>query len=150
MFRGSFPHTIDETGRVAIPVKWRELLSGQDGNRLILTRFIAEGMHCLDAYPYSRWIELEDQMLQRRRFGMRSVRFENYYVSWAHDCVMDKQGRVLIPPQLREYAKLKKDVVFAGALSKFRLWDAEAWQRVDSAAEEAMMEDPEFFADFDS
>jgi MraZ protein len=149
MFRGSFPHTIDEKGRVAIPVKWRDLLSDQDDNRLILTRFIAEGMHCLDAYPYGRWTELEDNMLHKQRFGKRSVGFENYYVSWAHDCVMDKQGRILIPPQLREYAKLKKDVVFAGALSKFRVWDAEAWQRVDSAAEEAMMANPEFFADLE-
>jgi MraZ protein len=62
---------------------------------------------------------------------------------------MDKQGRVLIPPQLRDYAHLKKDIVFAGVLSKFRLWDAAAWESVDQAAEQAIVDDPSFLESLD-
>ena len=149
MFRGSFPHTIDEKGRAAIPVKWRDLLSTRDDSRLVLTRFIVDGVHCLDVYPYDEWARFEERMLQQRRFGKAVVRFENYYISRAHDCVMDKQGRVLIPPQLRDYANLKKDIVFAGVLSKFRLWDAKAWESVDKAAEQAIMDDPSFLESLD-
>jgi MraZ protein len=149
MFRGSFPHTIDEKGRAAIPGKWRELLSGQDDNRLVLTRFVVEGTRCLDAYPHTEWARFEERMLQQRRFGRAVVRFENYYISRAHDCLIDKQGRILIPPQLREYANLKKEVVFAGVLTKFRIWNAEAWERVDQAAEDAIMDDPAFLEGLD-
>jgi len=144
MFWGDFQHSIDEKGRVAIPGKWRGLLSGQDDNRIVLTRYMLDGVRCLDAYPYSEWIRFMEEKVQQRRLRQAFVRFESYYVSRAHDCVMDKQGRILIPPQLREYANLRKDVVFAGGLSKFRLWDAEAWERVDRAAEQAMMDDPDF------
>ena len=149
MFRGSFPHSIDDKGRVAVPVKWRDLLFSQEGSRLVLTRFLVDGVRCLDAYPYSEWTRLEERMMQQRRFSDVVVKFESYYISRAHDCTLDKQGRILIPPQLRDYADLKKDVVFAGALSKFRLWNDETWERVDRAAEQAMMDNPSFLENLD-
>jgi MraZ protein len=64
--------------------------------------------------------------------------------------MLDRQGRILLPPQLREYADLTgKDVVLAGALSKFRLWNAETWERVDRSAEQAMTDDPGFLESLD-
>jgi len=149
VFRGSFPHTIDDKGRAAIPSKWRDLLATRDDARLVLTRFIVNGTRCLDVYPYDEWTKLEQDMLQQRRFGKTKVQFENFYISRAHDCVMDKQGRVLIPPQLREYAGLHKDIVFAGALAKFRVWDAAAWETVDHVAEQAIIDDPSFLESLD-
>jgi MraZ protein len=145
MFRGSFPHSIDDKGRAAVPGKWRALLQGRDDDRLVLTRFVLEGARCLDVYPFREWVRFEDALQQQRRFDQRVIRFENYYLASAHDCSVDKQGRILIPPPLREYAGIAKDIVFAGALQKFRIWSAEAWARVERAAEQAMGEDPEFF-----
>ena len=149
MFRGSYPHTIDDKGRVAIPGKWRDVLSSRNDDRLVLTRFFLEGERCLDLYPYGEWTLLEARMMEKRRFSRNVVKFENYYISRAFDCAMDRQGRILIPPPLREYANLGRDVVFAGVLSKFRLWDAQAWERVDRAAEQTMQEDPEFLESLD-
>jgi MraZ protein len=149
VFRGSFPHSIDEKGRVAIPVKWRDLLATRDDARLVLTRFIVDGTRCLDVYPYDEWVKFEEKMLQQKRFGRAVVRFENFYISRSHDCAMDKQGRVLIPPQLRDYANLHKDIVFAGVLQKFRLWNATAWDSVDQAAEQAISDDPSFLESLD-
>ena len=149
MFRGSFPHSIDEKGRVAIPVKWRDLLAGFDDDRLVVTRFIVARERCLDVYPYEEWARLEERMSQQRSFNRAMMQLESYYVSSAHDCVMDKQGRILVPPQLREHADLQKEVVFAGVLSKFRMWDVKAWARVEAAAEQAIMEDPELLESLD-
>jgi len=149
MFRGSFPHTIDDKGRVAIPGKWRELLSASEDDRLVLTRFIADGERCLDVYPYGEWTQLEEIVKRKPRFSRAVVKFENYYISRTHDCVIDKQGRILVPPPLREYANLDRDVVFAGALTKFRLFDARAWERVDQAAEQTLVDDAGFLETLD-
>jgi MraZ protein len=149
MFRGSFPHSIDEKGRVAIPVKWRDQLSGAGDDRLVLTRFIVDGERCLDVYPYGEWTQLEDLVKQKPRFSRAVVKFENYYMSRTHDCIIDKQGRILVPPQLREYAGLEKDVVFAGALTKFRMFNAQVWERVDRSAEQTMIDDPGFLEGLD-
>jgi MraZ protein len=61
--------------------------------------------------------------------------------------VVDKQGRILIPPVLRQYANLKRDVVLVSALEKFRVWDKEAWKKVFADAEEKLMQDPGFLGD---
>jgi len=121
----------------------------RDDARLVLTRFIVDGTRCLDVYPYDEWVKFEEKMLQQKRFGRAVVRFENFYISRSHDCAMDKQGRVLIPPQLRDYANLHKDIVFAGVLQKFRLWNATAWDSVDQAAEQAIIDDPSFLESLD-
>jgi MraZ protein len=149
MFRGSFPHTIDAKGRVAIPGKWRELLLAGHDDRLLLTRFFIDGERCLDVYPYRAWVALEEMVMQKRRFSRNVVKFENYYISRSHECVIDRQGRVLIPPPLREYAGLERDVVLGGVLSKFRIWDAQAWERVDRAAEQTMRDEPDFLESLD-
>lgn len=150
MFRGSFPHTIDGKGRLAIPGKWRDLLlSGHDDDRLVLTRFFIDGERCVDVYPHGAWVALEELVMQKRRFSRNVVKFENYYISRSHECVIDRQGRILLPPQLRVYAGLERDVVLGGVLSKFRIWDVQAWERVDRAAEQTMRDDPDFLESLD-
>ena len=73
--------------------------------------------------------------------------FQNYYLGGASECVVDKQGRILIPPLLRKYAELKRDVVLVSALEKFRVWDLDAWKKIFSDAEEKLMQDPDFLGD---
>jgi MraZ protein len=128
-FSGTFEHAIDDKNRVAIPAKYREALSGLHQERLMVTRFRDGEMRCLDAYPLSAWEELEAKLLAKRRFNPRVQQFKRVYVSGAHECSVDGQGRILLPQHLRDYAGIKRDVVFTGEIDMFKLWDRDIWQR---------------------
>jgi MraZ protein len=143
MFRGRFEHTIDEKGRVNVPARFREILQAFNDDRVIITNFLMATVRCLDVYPQAAWLQLEERLRAKPQFDQRVMRFQNFYVASAHECVLDKQGRILLPPTLREYAALTRDVVFTSALEKFRIWDREQWNRVFSEAEQSFMERPE-------
>ncbi|MBI3303960.1 MAG: cell division/cell wall cluster transcriptional repressor MraZ, partial [Deltaproteobacteria bacterium] len=68
MFRGSFEHTIDEKGRVSIPVKFREIVLGRQDERLVLTKFILNSYRCLDVYPQVEWERFEEELKKKPRF----------------------------------------------------------------------------------
>ena len=93
------------------------------------------------------WLRFEDEVRKKPRFDRRMVSFQNYYLGGASECAVDKQGRILIPPLLREYAGLKRDVVLVSALDKFRVWDQQTWKKVFAEAEEKLMQDPDFLGD---
>jgi MraZ protein len=143
MFRGTFEHTIDDKGRVSVPARFREIVQATNDDRLVITNFMVNAVRCLDVYPYAAWTQLEERLLGKPRFDPRFLRFQNYYVAGAQDCVLDKQGRILLPPNLRQYAGLNRDVVFTSALDKFRIWDREQWSQVFGEAERFWMERPE-------
>jgi transcriptional regulator MraZ len=143
MFRGKFEHTIDDKGRVSVPAKFREFLQVTNDDRVVITNFMIASVQCLDVYPQASWVKLEERLRTMPQFNQRVLRFQNYYVANAHDCVLDKQGRILLPPTLREYAGLQRDVVFTSALDKFRIWDRERWNQVFSEAERSIVERPE-------
>jgi len=147
MFRGTFEHTIDEKGRVSVPARFREVLLASNDDRLVITNFLIGSLRCLDVYALATWQELEERLRAKPQFDQRVMRFQNYYFAAAHDCVIDKQGRILLPPILREYAGLNRDVVFASALEKFRIWDLAQWKQVFGDAERALMERPEDLTD---
>jgi MraZ protein len=143
MFRGTFEHTIDDKGRVSVPSRFRELLQATNDERLVITNFTINSARCLDVYPQAAWEQLEARLQEQPQFNQRVLWFQNYYFAGAHDCVLDKQGRILLPPTLREYAALKKDAVFTPALGKFRIWDREQWKQVFGQAEQRIVEHPE-------
>lgn len=144
MFRGSFEHTVDEKGRVSIPSKFREVLQlSVKDERLIATRFIVNSRKCLDVYPQIEWDRFEEELRKKPSFDETFLKLETFYFSYAQDCVLDKQGRILLPPVLREYAGLKKDVIFTGAREKFRIWDKDIWQKLNEEAERFITENPE-------
>ncbi len=143
MFRGTFEHTVDDKGRVSVPARFREVLQATNDDRVVITNFFMGSVHCLDVYPHAAWLRLEEQLRAKPQFDQRVMRFQTYYFAAAHECTLDKQGRILLPPTLREYAGLKKDVVFTAALEKFRLWDREQWKQVFGEAEQAIMLRPE-------
>ncbi|MEX0806391.1 MAG: division/cell wall cluster transcriptional repressor MraZ [Deltaproteobacteria bacterium] len=147
MFRGSFEHTLDGKGRLSIPSKFRDVLLGKGDERIIMTNFVFEGMRCLDVYPIDEWLRLEEAIGKRPKFDRRMVMFQNFYLGGACECVLDKQGRILIPPQLRKYADLKRDVVLVSALEKFRVWDQEIWKQIFADAEDKLMQDPDFLGE---
>jgi MraZ protein len=143
MFRGTFEHTIDDKGRVSVPVRFREILQAKNDDRLVITNFMFGSARCLDVYPHEAWVELEERALTKPRFDQRILRFQNYYFAAAQECVLDKQGRILLPSGLREYAGLNRDVMFTAALEKFRIWDREQWKQVFGEAERSFIEHPE-------
>ncbi len=147
MFRGSFEHTLDAKGRLSVPAKFREVLLGKGDDRIVITNFVVDSTRCLDIYPLDEWLRFEEEIRKKPRFERRMVSFQNYYFGGASECVVDKQGRILIPPLLRQYSNLKRDVVLVSALDKFRVWDKEAWKKVFAEAEDKLMQDPDFLGD---
>jgi MraZ protein len=123
MFRGRFEHIVDSKGRVSIPAKFRELLGEKYDDRLILTNFD----RCLVAYPYEEWRILEERVSSLSMVKKEVKAFQRFFISGATECPIDKLGRILVPPTLRDYAQLARSVVFAGMLRKFEIWSKERW-----------------------
>ena len=123
MFRGRFEHIVDSKGRVSIPAKFRELLGEKYDDRLILTNFD----RCLVAYPYEEWRVLGDRVSSLSMVKKEVKAFQRFFISGATECPIDKLGRILVPPTLRDYAQLGRNVVFAGMLRKFEIWSKERW-----------------------
>jgi MraZ protein len=135
-FHGTFEQKIDEKGRVSIPVRFRELLRAEN-DQLFVTNFKVEDTCCLDAYTPSQWQRLTERLRAREDLPPEAIRFyQHYYFPGAHECQLDKQGRLLVPPHLREHAGLVKEVVFTGGGSKFQIWDRDAHRPIRDAAEE--------------
>jgi len=144
MFCGTFYHTLDEKGRVAIPRKFRELLGSQNEIRIFVTRSVGSGPKTLDAYPVAAWHALADRIRQMPQFQESTRRFKRRYLHPAQELVLDAQGRILIPQDLRDTIGLAKDAVFTGDLDKFLIWNRETWQHQQSADEEAGDDDESF------
>jgi MraZ protein len=138
VFRGSFEHLIDQKGRVSVPSRFREIVLSSGSPQVFLTRFSLDSARCLDAYPISEWDRFEEQFQRLKHFDRNVILFENFYIGNAQGCEIDSQGRILVPPSLRQWAGLSKDVVFSGAGHKFRLWDRNAWDQVQAEAEVAL------------
>jgi MraZ protein len=144
VFNGRFDHAIDDKGRVSIPVRFREELERDGHDRIFITNFIFEGQRCLEAYPPNEWTRLQEQIRQKARFDVQVRSFELFYIGGAHEVVVDKQGRILVPPKLREFAALDRDVTFSASTDHFQLWDKAVLEQVLKATEQRFA-DPEFF-----
>ncbi|MFH1138927.1 MAG: division/cell wall cluster transcriptional repressor MraZ [Pseudomonadota bacterium] len=130
-FRGSFLHTIDNKGRLSVPNRFRDALKSNGDDRLVLTK---GSNGCLSAYPMERWLEIEEEV-DRLPAGEEKDHFIRHFISPAQDCNVDRMGRVLVPQQLREVAGLDREVMIAGALSKFEIWDLGRWEAYMKASE---------------
>jgi len=139
MFRGSSFHTIDTKGRIIIPSRFRELIIENGGEGLILSKI--DGM--LVAYPYDIWSEIEKKILTRTDKTDALRRLKRFFIGSASDCPIDKQGRVLVPPSLRQYSGLGKDIVLVGVLDHFEIWSRENWDVESRKFEEEDMNNEE-------
>lgn len=130
MFIGEYQHTIDPKKRVAMPSKCRVEL----GKKVVITR----GMdNCLFVYPMKTWEKLAQKLgnLPVGESGTRS--FIRLMLAGALDVELDKQGRILIPDYLKDYAGLKKDVTVAGLFDRLEIWDKIKWNVYKSKAEKS-------------
>lgn len=124
MFRGRYEHILDEKGRIAVPSRYREALgTDAEPGTLVITNLD----QCLIAYPWVEWQKLESRLAALEAFDAWTLGFLRYFVSGAVECPIDKAGRILIPPGLREFAGISQDCVFAGQISRFEIWAKDRW-----------------------
>lgn len=128
MFLGEFQHSIDEKGRVIIPARLREGL----GPRFIVTRGLDR---CLFAYPVAEWNNLDSKLNSLPLTQSEARSFTRTIYSGAAECDFDRQGRVVIPPNLREHAGLEKDVTILGVSNRVEIWDTTRWREYSSKAQ---------------
>lgn len=128
MFIGEYAHTLDDKGRLAIPVKFREVLKAG----AVITRGLDT---CLFIYTVEEWERLA-QKLAALPLGQAATRaFSRLMLAGAMAAEVDKQGRVVVPEYLRAFATLKKNVVIAGLYNRLEVWDEAVWQTYKSATE---------------
>ncbi len=120
MFIGEYQHTIDAKGRIIIPSKFREEL----GYRFIMTKGLD---NCLFLYSTEEWEKFEDKLISLPVASKDARAFVRYFFSGAVECEIDKQGRLSIPPTLREHARIDKDLVTIGVMSRVEVWSKEEW-----------------------
>ena len=127
MFMGEFQHNIDPKGRLIIPARFREGL----GDRFIVTKGLD---NCLFVYPQQEWTEVE-QKLKSLPFTRADARaFVRFFFSGATECDIDKQGRILLPNNLREYAKLDKETMVVGVSTRVEIWSKDEWDNYNTKA----------------
>ncbi len=126
MFRGRFEHGIDDKGRVSIPSRFREILTTNFDERLIVTNF--DG--CLWAYPVAEWLKIEERVSALPQFKPEVKALQRVFISAATECSIDKQGRILLPPTLRDYAGIEKNLVFVGMTKRLEIWSVERWNKI--------------------
>jgi len=136
MFIGEYEHTLDEKKRVSIPKQFRTGL----GKKMVMTRGLD---NCLFVYSRASWEKVAAK-LQELSFAQADTRgFNRFILSGAAEVEIDAAGRVLIPEHQREFAGLKKEVVFAGVSDRVEVWDAQVWKQYKATIEkkaEAMAE----------
>jgi MraZ protein len=124
MLRGRFEHNLDNKGRVSIPSRLRETLVENYSEVLVVTNFD----HCLVAYPLEEWEALERKVASWPQMKKEVKAFHRFFISGAVECPMDKQGRILIPSTLREWAGIEREVILVGVLKKIEIWAKGRWE----------------------
>lgn len=127
MFRGINVINVDDKGRVALPTRYRQRLSDESGNQLILT--IDTEQRCLLLYPLPEWIEIEQKIVALPSFQAATRRIQRLLIGHATELELDSHGRFLLPQLLRDYAHISKHAVLLGQGKKFELWDESHWER---------------------
>ncbi|MFI4937760.1 MAG: division/cell wall cluster transcriptional repressor MraZ [Candidatus Berkiellales bacterium] len=125
MFRGVSELSLDEKGRLAVPIRYRELLKLQANGQCIITIDTEE--RCLLIYPMTEWEKIEKQIEALPSFNPLARRVQRLLIGHATEANLDGNGRMLVPPPLRDYASLQKEIVLIGQGRKFELWDAASW-----------------------
>jgi MraZ protein len=131
MFQGAVQLNLDSKGRLAIPAKHRDVLLSECAGNLVLT---ADVDGCLLVYPQQEWQPIRDKLLKLSALNPKIRALQRLLVGNAEDVLMDNAGRVLISPNLRNYAVLDKRVMLVGQGNKFELWDEVKWQAQQDAS----------------
>ncbi len=121
MFMGEYNHSIDAKGRLIVPAKFRESL----GDAFVVTQGL-DG--CLFVYPDEEWQAFEEKLKTLPMANKDARKFVRFFLAGAAQVELDKQGRILLPANLRSFAGLEKDCAFVGVGSRVEIWDKERWE----------------------
>ncbi len=125
MFMGEYNHSIDAKGRLIIPSKFRDML----GDEFVVTKGLEGCLFVFEKYEFESFM---DKLNEKSELEPKVRKIKRLYISGAQEMEPDKQGRMLVPPTLREYAGLEKEVVFAGVGGHIEIWDKSKWDDVTS------------------
>ena len=131
MFLGNFTHTIDIKGRLSIPVKFREPINVDSNGIVFLTMQLDP---CLVAYTQAEWSLLLDKIKELPEMNIGVKEYRRLLYSRASECSLDKQGRILIPQKLRDYAGLEGDTYLVGNNNKIEIWHPGRWDEAEARA----------------
>ena len=134
VFRGVTQLALDAKGRLAIPARHRDAMTGgpEGANRALIVT--ADPSRCLLLYPYATWEPIQARLMALSSFNEQLRGLQRLLVGHADDVDMDGAGRILVPPALRQYAGLEHRVVLVGQGNKFELWDAAKWNDATARA----------------
>lgn len=124
MFIGTYQNSIDDKGRVIIPAKFRDEL----GFRFVLTRGLDQ---CLNAYSMDEWDKFQEKLSSLPKADKDTRTFIRFFTGGAVECEVDKQGRVVIPQHLRDYAGIEKELVTVGASERVEIWGKATYDSFD-------------------
>ena len=143
MFRGRSRHTLDDKGRLAIPARFKDSLKLKEESCLVVTNYI----NCLWAFAKDDWRVIEDRVSNLPLMDTRVNTYRRYFISGAQECPL-KQGRITLPPDLREIAGLNKEIVLVGEQKLFEIWDKDRWENEFQRAMGAFLEDSQSLSEF--
>lgn len=122
MLLGEYKHNVDAKGRVSVPSKFR----GDLGQSFVVTKGLD---NCLYLYSKDEWKKFEDKLKNLPITSQEARSFVRFFFAGASECEVDKQGRINIPQNLREYAKIQKDVVIVGVSTRAEIWSNDNWNK---------------------
>ncbi len=129
MFFGEFEHSLDSKGRLTIPSKFKDELAGG----IVITRGL-DG--CLWAFTREEWNKVTSKLASLSMGNISARKFKRFMSASASESIPDRNGRVIIPPRLREYAGIEKEVVVTGAMEKLEIWSPQRWAEEQSSVTE--------------
>src|SRR6201996_7579195 len=138
MFRGANKLTLDAKGRLVMPTRYRERLQDRCGGKLVVT---VDRDQCLLIYPFPDWEEIERKLMRLPAFNVQTRKLQRLMVGHATELELDGHGRVLLPPNLRQFGALTRDAMLVGQGLHFELWDEVRWNEY-MASEEAAADLP--------
>ena len=144
-FRGRSEHIMDEKGRLSIATRFREVLRRQYDERLMVTPWKS----CLKAYPLPQWEEMEIKLLAAGKKDPGQIQLVRYLIGGVVESSLDKQGRVLLPPNLRTECGLEKEVVVNGMITHFEIWDKATWEKINKPTSENFAQFEQAMLDLD-
>ncbi len=125
MYQGSHSINMDAKGRIAVPAKHRDLLASMCGGRIVMTAHTQD--KCVLVYPETEWQNILPKIEALPTFNKAALRAQRLLIGYACTLELDGNGRVLVPPTLRDYANLEKKLMLVGLGKKFELWSEESW-----------------------
>ena len=125
-FLGEFESTLDPKGRFLLPAGLKKQLPEGENTRFVINRGFEK---CLSLYPKQTWDPLFSKMQSLNDFNLKVREFRRYFLNGAMEVELDSAGRLLLPPNLKEYANLEKDIVLASAMDKIEIWSVENYKK---------------------